>query len=305
MKKKILIFAPRYQENTGGSIVLHKLCSILNQIGYESFLHPYFESYVLHKSNYKKSALSFIDRRIRSLLKGYKTNPAFETPVIYSTKEINWDEWVVVYPEIVMGNPLGARNIVRWLLHNPGFHTDTVFYGGGELYFKFNSGISDFNYYGSTTSNSHLKVIHYPLEFYNTENLSSERSGTAYLLYKGKGKAIQHNLEDSILIDGKSHKEVSEIFKKVKTFISYDTMTAYSIFAVLCGCESIVIPDEGVSIDDWYPDYEDRYGISYGLSNLEEAAATKHLVEPRVIKEHERSKENVRKAFNEVDSYFE
>ena len=91
----------------------------------------------------------------------------------------------------------------------------------------------------------------------------------------------------------------------MKTFISYDTLTAYSIFAVLCGCESIVIPDEGVSIDDWYPDYEDRYGISYGFSNLEEAAATKHLVEPRVIKEHERSIENARKAFNEADSYFE
>ncbi len=305
MKKKILIFTPSYQENTGGVVVLHKLCSILNQIGYESFLYPYFDSHILHKHNYKKSMLSFIDSNIRSFVRGFKTNPNFQTPTVYTTKQIDWDEWIVIYPEIVMGNPLGAKNIIRWLLHNPGFHTNTVFYGRGELYFKYSSGISDFDYTGSTTSKQYLKVINYPLELYNNENISSERSGTAYLLYKGKGKEIQHDLKNSILIDGKSHKEVSEIFKKVKTFISYDPMTAYSRFAVLCGCQSIVIPDEGVSIDEWYPDSKDRYGISYGFSNLEEANSTKNLLEPLVIKEHESSIENVRKAFNEADSHFE
>jgi len=304
MKKKILIISPRYQENSGGVVVLHKLCSILNQLGYESFLHPYFQSYHLHKGNFKNSMISFLDRRIKYPLKGYKTNPIFETPVIYTTEGIDWDDWVIVYPEIVMGNPLGAKNIVRWLLHNPGYHHGKVLYGQKELYFKFSSGITDFYYPGSLTSDTNLKVIHYPLEFYNTQEVSSQRSGTAYCIRKGKGKAIQHNLQNSILIDEKSHKEVSEIFKKVKTFISYDTLSAYSVFAVLCGCESIVVPDPGVSMEEWYPDPQDRYGISYGFSNLEEAAATKHLVEPRVIKEHEKSIEIVSKAFKKVDSYF-
>ena len=304
MKKKILIFAPYYDDRGGGVVVLHKLCSILNQIGYKSFLHPYFESYILNKGNYVNSVLSFMGDSIKSIIKGYKTNPIFETPVMYSIKDINWDEWVVIYPEVTLGNPLGAKNVVRWFLHHPGYHTSNTYYGEGELYFKFNSAISDFSFSGSSTSNLHLKVIHYPLEFYNTQGASPDRSGTAYCIRKGKGKPMQHDVEDSILIDGKSHKEVSEIFKKVKRFISYDTMTAYSIFAVLCGCESVVIPDKDVSIDQWYPDYRDRYGISYGFSNIEEAAMTKHLVKSRIMEEHERSIENVQSAFNEIDSHF-
>jgi hypothetical protein len=52
MKKKILIFAPYYDDRGGGPVVLHKLCSILNQIGYQSFLHPYFESYILNKGTF-------------------------------------------------------------------------------------------------------------------------------------------------------------------------------------------------------------------------------------------------------------
>ena len=38
--KKFIIFAPSYSENVGGIICLHKLCSLLNQSGYEAYLHP-------------------------------------------------------------------------------------------------------------------------------------------------------------------------------------------------------------------------------------------------------------------------
>ena len=314
MKKKVLIFAQTYDEKSGGIVVLHKLCSILTELGYQSFLFPAFESYIMHKNNYADSVLSFAISRMKFAIKGYKTNPILETPVIYSTKDINWDEWVVVYPEVTLGNPLGAKNVIRWLLHNPGFNSQHILYGKGELYFRFNSAISDFNFPGSTTSSSYLKVIHYPLELYNTEGVSSERSGTAYCIRKGGGsygyqsaekeKHLQHDLENSILIDGMSHNEVSEIFKKVKRFISYDTLTAYSIFAALCGCESVVIPDKGVSIDQWYPDYRDRYGISYGFTNIEEASSTRHLVKPRVMAEQEISIKNVQAALVEIDAFF-
>ena len=303
MKKKVLIISPSYQEDSGGVIVLHKLCSILRQLGYKSFLHPYFVSYHLQKDSIQNYFLIFSDR-IKRTIKKYETNPIFETPVIFDTKGIDWNDWVVIYPETVSGNPMGAKNVVRWLLHNPGYHTGQVLYGPGELYFKFSSGISDFQNFGSLTSDLNLKVIHYPLEYYNTKNVSSIRSGTAYSLRKGKNKVIKHNLEDSILIDEKSHKEVSEIFKKVNRFISYDTLTAFSVFAVLCGCESVVIPDKGVSIDQWYEEPQDRYGISYGFSNLEYAASTKHLVEARVIKEHDENLECVQKVFNQIESYF-
>jgi hypothetical protein len=33
------------------------------------------------------------------------------------------------FKEQVFGNPLNAKNIVRWMLHTPGFHTGKKYYG--------------------------------------------------------------------------------------------------------------------------------------------------------------------------------
>lgn len=179
-----------------------------------------------------------------------------------------------------------------------------IFYGKNELYFKFNSAIEDFHFHGSVTSSNELKVIHYPLEHYNLEGVASERVGAAYCLRKGRNKKIVHDVTDSILIDGKSHAEVACIFKKVKIFISYDTYTAYSIFAVLCGCQSVVIPDEGVSIDEWYPNESDRFGIAYGFQNIEEASKTACLVREHVQREEGKVKDNVAIFAEEAIRYF-
>jgi hypothetical protein len=166
-----------------------------------------------------------------------------------------------------MGNPLQAKNIVRWLLHTPGFHTNQTNYGPNELYFRFSVETPYFSHPGSTTSDQFLTVVHFPTEIYNMDVAIQEREGTAYCIRKGKGKEIVHDLSDSICIDGKSHKEIAEIFKRVKTFYCYDTRTAYYYFASLCGCETIVIPDEGVSEEEWLPDPRSRVGMRYGINS--------------------------------------
>tara|TARA_R110001606_G_scaffold395664_2_gene568560 strand:- start:193453 stop:194397 length:945 start_codon:yes stop_codon:yes gene_type:complete len=314
MKKKFLIYAPSYNENNGGSIVEHKLCSILNNLGYEAYLHPlYTRFFEINKNTYHlsfRTLVGFIVSTIRKLYKdfriykNFKMNPAMNTQ-LFDQKNTNFGEdWVIIYPEIAFGNPLKAKNVVRWLLHQPGFHTGQVFYGQNELIFKFNSAIDDFDHVGCKTSDNELKVIHYPLEFYYNDK-SLERKGTAYCLRKGKDKLIQHDLTDSVLIDGKSHKEVADIFRQVKTFVSYDTYTAYSIFAVLCGCESIVVPDEGVSEDEWYPNEQDRWGISYGFDNMENAKNTASLVLKHILSEEKKSINNVENFVSEVEDYFD
>jgi len=293
MNKKILIFTPSYNESSGGAIVLHKLCSILNELGYESYVTPLFHEF--DKKTFKQ--------RIKRFFKKFKINPAFNTPVY--TKSIEGkDDWIVIYPELVFGNPLKAKNIVRWFLHQPGFHTSKVSYGKGEFYFKFNTAIDDFQYPGSVTSENELKVIHYPLEHFNEENIPLTRSGRAYCLRKGKHKYTSSIHDKDILIDGKSHENVAEIFKKVETFVSYDTYTAYSIFAVLCGAKSIVIPDKGVPETEWYPLKSDRYGISYGFDDIEWADSTKHLVKEHIEREESNNKVNVKRFINEVNQYF-
>jgi hypothetical protein len=274
-----LIFAPSYSPNNGGAIALHKLCHILVEIGHNASIFPMIDNLELNKFNYKQSIRKLIKNQVKNFFKPFRTSPRFKTPITQKLPQ-NFDEYIVIYPEITFGNPLKAKNVVRWLLHNPGFHSDTIFYGKNELYFKYHDGFDHFTYPGSKTSDLILQIEDYPFDIYNEFGSFSTRTGSAYLIRKGYKKTIQHDLSDSIQIDGKSHEEIAKIFKRVKTFISYDTNSAYSYFAVLCGCDSIVIPNHGVTKEEWFPNPKDRYGIAYGYENLEEAKSTKHLLLP-------------------------
>ena len=303
---KFIIFAHSYNEDSGGSIVLHKLCHTLNKLGHESYLYPYFHSRLINKKNYLKILFYTFRTIMASILIKYKTNKHFNTP-IYKRKKIE-DDYAVIYPEVVNGNPLNAKNVVRWLLYEPGGHTGEIFYGRGELYFDFNDLAPNFSYPGSVLSKLKLHLLHIPTEIYNLNKAIpfEKRVGTAYCIRKGINKPIQHDLKDSILIDGRSHYEISNIFKKIKTFISYDSLTTYTLLAALCGAEVIVIPDEGINKNKWRPEEWQRYGAAYGFADNERkwAAETKNLVLSEVLKIEEDVFESVENFIKEVQKYF-
>ena len=54
--------------------------------------------------------------------------------------------------------------------------------------------------------------------------------------------------------------------------------TMFSIYAVVCGCKSIIVPEDGVSKKQWQPNIKDRYGLAYGFDDLKEAEKTKELL---------------------------
>ena len=279
---------PSYNENSGGIVVLHKLCDQLNRLGYEAYVMPYRYSYYFSRYNFFSECFKFLKWSVRNWLKPFKINKSFITPIFPKFRRIT-DEYIAVYPEVVFGNPLRAKNVVRWLLHQPGYHEGVFYYLPGELIYKFNSAISDFEYPGSFTSKKLLKVIHYPKEIYYPPLNDKRRSGTAYCIRKGKGKTFVKDHKHDVLIDRLDHNQVANVFRKSKYFISYDEHTAYSIFAVLCGCISVVVPGEGVDIETWYPSEEDRYGIAYGLNDLDRAKATSGLVKKHILDEENKS----------------
>jgi hypothetical protein len=305
--KRFIIFSPSYNENVGGIIVLHKLCDLLNELGYEAYLYPFFDNIEINVKNLFKPLKIIFKSYFRYKIKPFKTNPSFNTPLFCKNTNFNSSGYIIVYPEIVFGNPLNGKNVVRWFLHKPGFHTGKIYYGRGEFLIDFNCFANDFCYPYSRFSGNKLNVVHFPLEYYNLDGALGyeERQGTAYCLRKGKHKKIIHDLSDSVLVDGKSHKEIALIFKRVKSFISYDSNTAYSIFASLCGADSIVVPDDNVPVCDWYPNIEDRYGVAYGFENVNFARETRGMLLERVIKSEERSKTSVKNFAVEAVNFFE
>ena len=319
-KKKFIIFAPSYAKNVGGAIALHKLCDLLNRAGYEAYLYPLYVSYELHPYNLDEienyinelnntflinKTLS-IDKQVNpaELPYIYWVNPNFLTPVFKPSKSDSFgDEWVVIYPEITFGNPLRAKNVVRWFLHNPGFFNSRIYYSSNELYFLYSKAFNDFQFPGSKTSNLMLMILDIPLDLFYEPDISQKRSGTAYLLRKGWDRVLVHNLDNSILIDGKSNSEIADIFRSVETFISYDPATLYSNLAVLCGCNSVVIPFVGVSEENWCPNYM-SYGVAYGFDNISKAKKTAPLLRDALLLATSQSHILIESFVSEINEYF-
>lgn len=304
---KFIIFAPTYNEDIGGVVLLHKLCHLLNENKFQSFLFPFFapsEKY-LEEANID---FNYLENILKTSADSFAVNPQFNTPILQSIELLkNLDSWVIVYPEIVSKNPMKAKNVIRWLLHYPGFHTGKVEYGINELYFKSHQQMHNHKctFDASTTSNVPLYITHYPLHLYNLKDTALRRSGIAYCIYKGKGRKIDSSLKDAILIDGKSHTEIAKIFKEVTLFISYDLHTAYSTFAVLCGCTSVVIPEEGLSEERWRPDPTTRYGIAYGLDKINQASKTSCFALEHILQEEKNEVIKIKNFIAEVHNFFD
>jgi hypothetical protein len=178
---------------------------------------------------------------------------------------------IVVYPEIVDGNPLAGKRVVRWFLHKPGYLTGSVNYGKDDLFFYFIESFNDPSINPHSANRLALRWIH---DAYFDRG-TMRREASCYLLRKGAGRPLVHDLTGSIQIDSLSHQEKAEQFNTKRRFYSYDLYTMYSVYAALCGCISIVVPEPGLSRDDWLRDELLCNGVAYGEEDIPRALATR------------------------------
>lgn len=304
--KRVVIVTPAYSEKVGGAVVLHKLCDVLRKAGYQAYLYPYASAFMLRRHNWLQVSWLLLKQQLRIWLAlqwgRFDRHSTFDTPLYDGSFALCSADTLTIYPETVQGNPLQAAHVVRWLLHQPGFHTGEMSFARGDLLIKFNSAIKDVVLDGVSVANRELKVIHYPLEHYYPPQTPVERSGTAVCIRKGAGKPFIHD-EPAVIIDNLPHAEVAEILRRSRYFVSYDTYTAYSLFAVLCGCISIVVPDPAQTEEAWYPQIEDRWGIAYGFAQIPFAQATAELQVQRIKQQVEIVETNVKLAFEEILQY--
>ncbi|MHA2716231.1 hypothetical protein ACXZ7B_16275 [Vibrio owensii] len=248
-----------------------------------------------------KTFLTLINDARRYYFSKFKTNGDFNTPI---ADVFDKDNDVVIYPDNILGNPLGAKNIVRWYLHTPGrFTHNLATFGKNELYFKFDDGlVRDFDAPDAKLSKTILNILHIPACYKNVNN--KDRAGYAYSVRKGIGKKLDSHPSDAICIDGLDHDEIAEIFNNVEFFVSYDVYSAYSTFAVISGVKSIVIPERNVSRNQWYPDIDNQLGIAYGFNDLDRAMLTVPNKLKLLEKKEEASRNNVKKFISEVQEHF-
>lgn len=281
---KIIIAAPSYNSAIGGALVLHKLCHVLNTIGYDAYLYPTL--------------------KLNGQLNYFLLNDKYNTKI---ATEIDIKKDITIFPEIESGNPFECENVIRYILNK--FHLpDSVGCVMDTWHEKDYWLYSHEHFYDGIKERNFLHIIESKLDIYKNYNL--ERKIEACFTYRKKSDEIQnlniihpknsikigYNIQDQELID---------IFNSCKRFYSYDYETYLSQLAALCGCESIIVPYKDIKKEDLIEKLPAlKYGVAYGLEDLEYANSTRPLLREYIQKLEDQQYIDAKNAFEKIFKYF-
>ena len=163
------------------------------------------------------------------------------------------DNDIVIYPEVIPGNPLNAKNVVRYILNEPGKLGGDTEYDEKELLVAWD--ISLVKYSGGMK----LRI---PL----TEKELFYDHGKERLfdcMYIGKGE-YTHVPE----IDGcteitkawpKTREGLARLLNMTNTLYTYDDRTALSEEALMCGCNVVEVIDGKLRKKEPIHEYESEF----------------------------------------------
>lgn len=283
MKKKILIY--NYMWCAGGTLVLSTLVKTLRECGInaEMLIAPWCDSSVYRKKSiFIKDWIKFIIAVIlKRNFKGVTYYPHASLSVrgvkvkwlpIFSKKNT-----IVIYPEIVKGNPLKVKNVVRWLLYHYKFENDKTAYSSTDFFIAYRK------IFNSSTLNPHnhtLKLYYFNKDLYKHYNFG-ERKGVCYILRKGKNRTdLPKTFDGPVYDDDMPQEELVKMFNEHAYCYIYDTQTFYAKIAAVCGCIPIVMLEKNKTERDYLSEEEKHYGVAYGNTKeqIEYAKSTRELL---------------------------
>jgi len=259
----------------GGCMVMHLFAKMLSDMGEDVYMTLAHD--VRNRENYT------------AVLPGSGNNAKEITSYEEAMALAQEDDVAVIYPEIVSGNPMNAKKVIRWVLYYPGGHgAGDMVYDSSELIFTY------FDRYLKGTSHENsplLTIVETRLnQFFSMEGIAREYD--CILIKKGaanfetlKERYLNPNYQlldkPIFILDGLLDKlndvaQLNGIFNQVRNFISFDQATYYNIMASLSGCTSIVLPINDMSREQWtkeMPLYQ--HGVAYGFDDIERANDTK------------------------------
>lgn len=219
------IVTPQYARTSAGVRALHLLCHWLNKRG-------------------MRASILFLNSK-----RGTATHPDLLTPVLTQAGvDLHFSEGrtpIVVYPEIVTGNPTGSRCVVRFLLNVPGLL-------GGESHFGKEELVLGYSRHLAELCGVPEQVLHVPVIDTNVFFPGEHEERTKTCFYAMKFQTVHEQSvfgvpQGAIEItanrtDSQSPQEIAAIFRRSKQFYCFEN-TALATEAVLCGCPAIFMPN--------------------------------------------------------------
>ncbi|WP_342651042.1 glycosyltransferase [Pseudomonas sp. REB1044] len=252
------IYAPDYRRSSAGIRVLHMLCDALNQSGQEAYVTA-------------------------SVVNPDLITPKLNADLI-AQHQFQGLSPIIVYPEIIDGNPLNGQTVVRYLLNRPGFLHGEGLYAEDDILFSYTKPLL-------MPGMSEDRVLYLPgpdLTVFCPPSDPAKRIPGKVCYYQGRNG--QAPIDSALLPPGaievtsrwpQSWEALADLFQQCEYFYCTEA-SALAGEAALCGCLGVVIPNE------WAPLKLEStaYGVAWGTdpAEIERARSTNHLLRERLLK---------------------
>lgn len=271
---------------TGGVIAMHRLAYLLADKGHNVFIFT--------KPEYPHSNIVQIPSKITKA-------DGFVDFFEWEKFSYMYHNTVSIYPQTTRSNPYGTKHVTRWILYDTEQSIEAA-YGPDDIYANFGK----FKTY-RTVQQIPLTVFDYRLKDLYITNYG-KRKGFCHILHKHtppNGEAFINQLSTFDLTNWKTngaYDYLREQLNQYEYMLTYDQKSFYTIAAGLCGCKSIIL-NPGKSYEfapnaySESPEYFDeltpekyreqniiqKYGVAYGLDDINWANQTIKKVRPHII----------------------
>ncbi|MDO8892021.1 MAG: glycosyltransferase [Sulfurimicrobium sp.] len=213
------IFALDFLQQSAGIRALHYLCHALNESGQEA--------YVTCKVTAPHLRTPILSNKAREQHQATGRTP------------------IVVYPEIISGNPLAGGIVVRWMLNKPGHIAGDKYFQDDDLIFAY-----DPHYFPAGMRGEMLHIPTSDSTIFNNDNNPDDNARESVCFYAHKylvygGKLTEHvKSAISLCRDQRlTPSEIAGVLRRSKLLYVYEP-TALIAEALLCGCPVSVIETE-------------------------------------------------------------
>jgi len=213
--RPIVIVAPDYTHSSNGIRALHDLCHQINMMGGTARM------------------LLLTEDAIKSC-EPPQQNPDWNTPTLEESERHFLEDGIVIYPEVVKGNPLNAKRVARWIGNKDGVLRE------GE---GMDAGPNDFLIAHSRVlckNPNYVLFYSYVNPCFNDDESDPEKR-VLNATYIGKGYLYGQVgiLKKTLWIDRKwpcTQEQLAFLLKYVACFYTWDCWSQTNVDAVLCGC---------------------------------------------------------------------
>lgn len=235
-KKTFVILAPKYNHNSAGIVVLHELCDAIISCGYSAHIvlfdtsEPGWKYFLSNEEAYFNNQLK-------------RTPIPNEFGLEWVQQVLNFG--ITIYPEIINGNPLNAKNIVRYFLNGDGVIT-----GQKSEYTSNDFCLAFSNHYFDNPHAYLIKLI--TTDEFNDHDAIPFEKRTLDLTYFGKGPRYTNcfRIKNSVVLGSdwpKTKPELAVLLKNTRYLFCWDSQSGISTDAIICGAKVVFLQFEQVT----------------------------------------------------------